>query len=401
MVMTAAGSVETGDKERGEPGTAPPGTDETLKANEAPPPSEPSRPQAPEPVPSPSEPQAAEASPRRGRWIPIAWAASLILAVGLGVAVTWFLLDGRIKAVEDGLALLRQASQTTAQQVDTIERRAAAHGPRIEAFAAEIAQLRGELATLSGETSAEGRATQAALAQRLAAAEKEIGTITGQTELTQALKERVGRLETEAVRAAALEQRLKELEGIRTTVREGSTRAAATALAVSRLKHALESGARFGDALAAVRLVAGDDAEMVAAVSVLEPMAENGVPTVASLRNGFPAVAREAIVAEAAVTGEDWLDRILHRLSSAITIRQTGDAAIAAGGTEGAIALAERALAAGDLAAAADALAAVDGPAAPPLAPWLNAAKARVDADRSIARLEAGAVARLANVRGS
>ena len=73
------------------------------------------------------------------------------------------------------------------------------------------------------------------------------------------------------------------------------------------------------------------------------------------------------------------------RLGALASLRRVGE--VEGDDAEALLARAERRLAAGDLAAAADLVARLDGPAARELAPWLAQARARATLDAALAGL--------------
>ena len=115
-----------------------------------------------------------------------------------------------------------------------------------------------------------------------------------------------------------------------------------------------------------------------------------------ALEAEFPALAARAAQAALAPEDGDWLDRTAARLSRVVTIRRVGEGAEEGEGALAVVARAEARLAAGDLAAAAQALDALDGAPARVFADWRRAASARAAADAAIARLGSLAVARFA-----
>jgi hypothetical protein len=203
-------------------------------------------------------------------------------------------------------------------------------------------------------------------------------------------------VEQAAQNTAEIEKRINELETKAQAADDGTSGAAAAALAVGQLAQALNGSGPFSAELNAVKAFAKDDAEMAAAIAALEPRAAGGVPTVAELRSRFPAVADAVSRADNTVKGDGWVESAVNRLSSLVSVRKTGEAAIAGGGTDAALAGAEGALAAGDLAAAVQALETLEPPAAEAAAGWLGDAHARMTAERLLATLQARAISLLA-----
>jgi hypothetical protein len=211
------------------------------------------------------------------------------------------------------------------------------------------------------------------------------------------VRQDLARAEERADRSAAdLAKRIDEVEAEAQSEDKGVSEAVAAALAAGQLAQALKGSGPFSAELDAVKPFAKDDAGMAAAVAALAPRAADGVPTVSELRARFPAVAEAVDRADARVEGEGWFEKAFNRLSALVTIRRTGETAVAAGGTDAALAGAERALAAGDLAAAVQAVEALEPPAANAAAGWLGDARARLTAERLLATLQARAISLLA-----
>jgi hypothetical protein len=104
-------------------------------------------------------------------------------------------------------------------------------------------------------------------------------------------------------------------------------------------------------------------------------------------------VMRETAVAESG----SWSNRLLGKLSGLVSIRRTGGSAIESGDpVESALARAEGALAAGDLAAAVAAVESLPERALPPAQAWLAAARLRQAATQAVASLDDALAARLA-----
>src|SRR6185437_10206044 len=110
----------------------------------------------------------------------------------------------------------------------------------------------------------------------------------------------------------------------------------------------------FGDALAAATALAQGRPEVAAPLAKLKDAAAKGVPSLAVLRERFDSAAGAIADAAGAEGGAGWLDRIRRGLG--IRVRAVGPDAAAGQGPGAAVARAENALAAGDLAAAVAAL---------------------------------------------
>jgi len=289
-------------------------------------------------------------------------------------------------------------------RVAEVERKLAAPRPEIEAIRAlqadrqkineQLGAAHKEVESLQKAIASLGKMAELMKGAESGEAEKVVATLSPRIDgLSQDLARSVERSEQNA---SAMAQRIDDLETKVKAADEGISGAAAATLAVGQLAQALKGSGPFSAELDAVKAFAKDDAEMAAAVAALQPRAGVGVPTVAELRSRFPAVADAVVRAAATMKGDGWIENAVNRLSSLVTIRRTGEGAVAAGGVDGALAGAESALAAGDLAAAIQALETLDPPAAEAAAGWLGDARARLTAERLFATLQARAISRLA-----
>src|SRR6202030_3818836 len=114
-------------------------------------------------------------------------------------------------------------------------------------------------------------------------------------------------------------------------------------------------------------------------------------PTEASLRQAFPAAARNALaVARPATDGKPLLDRVWAEAQDLVTVRQ-GDRVLVGDPTAGVLARARSALDAGDLSDAIANIASLNGPAAQAMAAWVADARALLDARAALAQWAAHA----------
>src|SRR5690606_4817603 len=130
-----------------------------------------------------------------------------------------------------------------------------------------------------------------------------------------------------------------------------------------------------------------------AALDALEPHA-GGVPSLAVLRDRFPSTATAAVDASLVGSGEGMLGQALTRMASLVTIRRTADDA--GDGLDAVLLRAEAALAAGDLAAAVQAIRGLDGDPATAMAGWLADAEARLAVDGAVRAVQAASLADVA-----
>lgn len=204
--------------------------------------------------------------------------------------------------------------------------------------------------------------------------------------------EDVIRLET---RLASVESRLQELTKALENSRSGRERAGAFLLAANQLAATAATSAGFGTELEALRAIVPPDGATSQALATLDKHA-GGIPSQAMLRARFKATASAAVRASMVGSNEGLLGQTLNRVASLVTIRRTditeGD------GLDALLNRADAALAAGDLAAAIDAVKKLDGAPAKAAAAWLADAEARAAVDGAVRALQAKA---LAGVAGS
>src|SRR5581483_2619537 len=128
------------------------------------------------------------------------------------------------------------------------------------------------------------------------------------------------------------------------------------------------------------------------ALDPLQGLAANGAPTLAQLQASLPAQAiAEAANAEAASqavgANQGWMERLINRLSEAVTVRPVGADATGDGPLPR-LARGEAKLKSGDLAGAVAELDGLQGRAAEAAAGWLAQAKARMAQDQASANLD-------------
>ena len=190
---------------------------------------------------------------------------------------------------------------------------------------------------------------------------------------------RLARFEAEATQQAAADGRLVTL-----------------VLATGELTAALGSSRPFVPALDALRGIAGEDPEIESALVRLTPFAATGVPTLDGLSARFPKAANAIVRTTPATEDSDWIDETVTKLSQLVTIRRTGGA-IDAESLDGRLVEAETALNAGDLGRAIAIVGALmpAGAEAGIAKPWLRDARARAEADDTLAGLAAIVHARI------
>jgi len=348
------------------------------------------------------------------------WLVVILGALGAAAYYTWpYWPDVVKKPVEAKIAEVVPEIQTPEEKA-AIEDRLAKNEEQLSALESKVAELSGRktltadevkaLVESSGGAGADD-AQVSALTARLDAIEKSLASVGKSTSATagasvagttaaigasvQSLSERVKKLENDVATASSVESRVTDIEEHVLATPSGEAKTAVV-LAVSHLDHAVLRSVPFSKELDALKAIANDDASLAEPISTLEPMADTGVPSLIALRASFSDVATEVSRMHADLTGEDWVDKALSRVTSLVSVRKTGADAMAAEGTDGAVAQADAALILGDLDASVKAMKRLEGPAAEAAAPWLAQAQKRLDAMAALAALRQGAIALLA-----
>lgn len=306
-------------------------------------------------------------------------------------------------------------AETDALKADVAELKtqAGAREERLVGLEARIDELGQRLAqAAAGEGGGDGGAQPLAVAQPpapdlsqpVAELDQRLGRVESDVQ-------RLDRLEGEVQRLAGMEQGLVGVQSavseVRSEVQTAVDRAeqqasqpAAAVLAVNQLAEALGHSDGYARQLEAVRAIVGDNPQLTEPLDRLEAWSDAGLSTLAQLQGEFPAVAQRIAQTEYSSGGEGWLDDVTNRLASLVTVRKVGDAALASGGTDAALAQAEAALRSGDLAGAVKALEGLQGQAQEAASAWLTKARDRVAADKAMADLRLAAIAQLDAARG-
>ena len=164
------------------------------------------------------------------------------------------------------------------------------------------------------------------------------------------------------------------------------SRPSALVIAVSQLRRAVEGGDGFAQQLSVVDQLAEERPGLREAVATLQPLADGGVPTQASLRRRFDDVVRQVTAAAKGRTGDGWMDRVVDQVGSLVTVRRTD---MATGESIDAIVTRAQAhLAAGDLAAAVQEMRSLPEQVRQTAEPWLADAGRRLYALDAVHALE-------------
>lgn len=387
---------------------------------------EPERERPPTPVPPPPPAAAPEHSGGAGRGFLAGILGSLVLLTLAGAAafLTRDLWVPRLAATVapapaagqgDAGPLEALKAETDALKADVAELKTQAGGreERLAGLEARVDELGQSLEqAAAGEGGGNGAAQPVAVAQPpapdLSQPVAELDQRLGRLESD---LQRLDRLEGEVQRLAGMEQGLAGVQSavseVRSEVQTAVDRAeqqasqpAAAVLAVNQLAEALGRSDGYARQLEAVRAIVGENPQLTEPLDRLEAWSDAGLSTLAQLQGDFPAVAQRVARTEYSSGGEGWLDDVTNRLASLVTVRKVGDAALASGGTDAALAQAEAALRSGDLAGAVKALEGLQGQAQEAASSWLTKARDRVAADKAMADLRLAAIAQLDAARG-
>jgi hypothetical protein len=181
--------------------------------------------------------------------------------------------------------------------------------------------------------------------------------------------------------AAAVEKVMAEAEASAAKIKADAEATAAKAnakLALAQVQAALDSGAPFAASLPALGEVP----------AVLAENAQAGLPTLASLIDGFPEAARAAIdAALRADMGESWSDRATNFLRTQTGARSTDPRE--GNDPDAVLSRAEAALRGGDVKTALDEISALPAPAQAEMAAWRTEAEKRQAGIDAVAGLAA------------
>jgi hypothetical protein len=286
-------------------------------------------------------------------------------------------LDARLAVVADDLAALKDQQAQIATRLEAIE----AVGGSSDVAARRVAAVE------SGIKAAEARIDATEGADKTAGAA--IATLRERADAADTA------LKATADRLPAVEDGIKKAESaIAALAKSGS--AEKLFLTALQLRSAVRLSGPFAPELAAVRAAAaGGNAETLAAVKALAAYAPTGVPTMPELHDSFSLYVAPRVIALSPAAQKGLTDRTKDWVQSMFVSRSADDVV---GGDRNAtiIALAERNLAKGQLAAAVDQLALLEDQAALVASEWLKSASARLTTDKATASLMAQAFTRLA-----
>jgi hypothetical protein len=300
-----------------------------------------------------------------------------------------------------------------AARVEQLAARPASDPAQADGVRGQIAKLQEELTRLSKEQDAttdalaqvageiddikpaQGAANTEALAQRLTRMEQQMSEAAAALERLRAMRgeldaavAQLTKLAQAETRIGALEKETAERRGIDSKATDAARAAAIVSLG-TRVKQAVALGSDSSADLAALKSLAGADAELAEPMAALAPLAGKKLVSPETLRQRFSAVAREIVAGDTTDQAGEWWEKALARLQNLVSIRRTGPD-VTGDSAEARVAQAEAALQAGRLDQAVAALKPLTGQAAKAAAPWVADAEvvlaAQTAADRIVAR---------------
>ncbi|NHK28206.1 hypothetical protein FF098_009850 [Parvularcula flava] len=262
------------------------------------------------------------------------------------------------------MAQVDDAAEATTEETSTAPAREARAQTATGAVTAEA-----ETDTALQETRAalaEQRQTNARQAREIEALRREIDTALAEQDRRS--QQRIAQLET-------------RIEQIQTQDVAAATKQAAIALAVSNLQRQMYSGRPYGDQLAVLERLTGANAP----VRKLRENAEDGLPPMSYLQYSFLDAARSALAAARREEATSPLGKFWANFVGLFSVRKVG--ARSGDSPSAIISRAEASLENGDLEAALRELAALEGEPADAMEPWIEEARARVEADQTLDNL--------------
>ncbi len=334
----------------------------------------------------PAAPESAVVSRRAASWRRAAAAVGIVAVVaaaGYAAFVSW-----RFSGGEDSARIASQIRENAARAEKESEKRNAVLARRVEQAETGLAEAAGRLDELAARLASvpdradDEAAERAALAEKVARLEEAITELRN-SEAEARTKELRRADETDRLSSslAALVARVGELERL---AKERQSAGGALALAAGQLRNAMSRSAPYAAELAVLERLAAGDRRVATALAPLAAGAEAGIPSRAVLFAKLPAAVAAAAANRPEAQG-GWVDRISRWLRGLVKARRIdgkGD------GDDARLARAEFAAGRGDLTDAAQELSGLRGASAQAAAPWLAAARSRLEAEKALAELD-------------
>jgi hypothetical protein len=289
----------------------------------------------PHPEAQPADASAGASAPRPN---PLPWsliaasalAAVVLFAIGIG-AGHWLAREMKVAQVSTPLAPQPAISPELLDRLAKLEAAAAAPRAADAQLVARIAAAEASAKTATEMAAARERRSDEIAVMAREARDRASSAATAADEASQ--KARAASPEQSRAELEAVVGRLAAIETVtRANQAEIAKRAAATvnddrsrlAIAALSLRNAVDSGLPFGTELAAMRALNGD----AKSIAALEPFAESGVPTAASLgrelQAAMPAIWKAARTSEPAEGS--FLERLQANAEKIVRVRPAGEA---------------------------------------------------------------------------
>jgi uroporphyrinogen-III synthase len=234
----------------------------------------------------------------------------------------------------------------------------------------------------------------AALPQQQQAAQADQAALDKLQQAVDALRNDVTAAQSRLATLQGVADKLPQLDAAIAELRKQRNTQGAMVLAVGQLAAALGQSRPFAAELETVRRLVGEQPDLAKQIApqldAIAPGAAKGIPTLAELKQSFPATARAVL--QAGTPQGSFGEQLLGRVERLVTVRPVGPD-VQGGDPPARIARAEAKLDADDLAGAVDELGGLEGDAGKAAADWLAAARARLAADQTVATLKAAALA--------
>ena len=291
-------------------------------------------------------------------------------------------------------AALEAAKKELSARLDDLDKRVraaattAAQADRPQTADPAIAELRGRIDTLESKL-ANAAPPAASTAPSTEAVDKDLASlrteIAGLRTSLQSLGGSVDQIKSAASASSTADQKAV-----------ATARASAVIGVAARLGAALDAGQPFANELALLAPLAQGDARLAELSAPLQPLAQTGVASRATLAAEFPAVAKAALADDLA--DDSFGQRLLGKVKGVVSLRRVGSD-VQGETVEAKLARAEAALEGGNLAKAVDLVKSLPPQTQRATSAWLARAEARLAAQKAIDQIAAHAVSLLGAAR--
>lgn len=323
-------------------------------------------------------------------------------------------LDGRVGALErtlgtlnDQLAQMQKAAAAPFSAGPAVAgggtaNSSHAESPRVDALAQRMAALE-TAPRFDPNQLAAVRQTVDGLTGEVAKVRKDVAQFQGLAAELKAdngtfkddLKQSFGEFRQNSVSPAEVLKLSQRVDAAEISVREAHSRTQQTQallIATGQLREAIYRGASFDAEFRALKIIAGDDGEILEVLQPLAPLADRGVVTQGELTSRFGELGSAIIRAEVVPDQPGWWRQTVQALASVVTVRRV-DGEAAGESVAARVARARAGLDKGDVSIAVHELSALEGGPAEVAAPWLAKAQARLSAEQALSNLTAHAMA--------